>query len=262
MGVKTKVFGKFAWIVFEGIARLYDETMTQATQTLSARDKCILKNLMTEFYYLIGFVLPCVYCRISYREFTNPLFPSPTTDLEKCFMQNQPDGMQHLIWCLHNKVNEKLENQELDKADTSQEVKQIKAKWKKHNISFETAKEIRFPSASSQRFWYALIVFLALVMCDYRKEEANYIFEFFKVIGKLLKASHQKAIKNVARLYNDAFEDTLPLWKQDMTLPERLDIVWRLKSVMDIKGWPFDHTRASFEHRCKEAIVGCNPGKK
>lgn len=257
MGVRTKVFGPFAWLVFEGVARFFDEFMEHETDEVAKEDMlCFMK----EFIFLIGFVLPCIYCRISYQGFTDPDNPdNKDTDLHHMLMLKQ--GAQRLVYNLHCRVSRKLRDQEREQCQEKEDRKAMKEcnrKWKEHHISFRQALQTKFPSASSKRFWNAMVVFLALVMCDFRPDESCYIFRFFWVIGKMLVRAHSKTTRRLANVYMYALEQTLPLWKYEMPLSERIDIVWVLKKHVFTAGkWTFNHTRQSFEQKCKSAIVGC-----
>jgi hypothetical protein len=259
MGVKTKVFGKFAWLVFEGIGRFYDEYMLKETNQQLRQD---MRDFMRECFFLIGFILPCIYCRVSYREFTDPAHPAnQKTDIYK--MLSLKDGAKQLVYHLHNRVNQKLRDQEREQYEEDREkLKEINEKWKNYAISYEDAIKTRFPAVTSLRFWNALIVFLALVLCDFRPEESCYIYRFFWVIGKMFSRAHEPEEKVLACAYVHGLEQTLPIWNRDMKLSTRLDIVWTIKKyVFAIHNWPFDSTRASFEEKCKSAIVGCNVAK-
>lgn len=252
MGVKTKVFGRFAWLMFEGIGRYYDEYMLHATK----EDQMKMMDYMREFFALIGFVLPCVYCRISYRQFVN-------SDIHVPKFLMQKDGGKKLVYALHNRVTKKLWDQDREAAENDrQKLQEVNEKWRKYSISYEEALKTRFPSIQSHRFWNATIVFLALIMCDYREEDACHIYRFFWVLGKML------CLQSTATsgAYATGLEASLPIWKaKDMStnLSTRIDIVWILKNhVFDTNHWTFGSTRTEFEDKCRAAIVGCGTSKK
>jgi hypothetical protein len=82
-------------------------------------------------------------------------------------------------------------------------------------------------------------------------------------MGKMFVRARHKKERKIANVYAYALEQTLPVWKYNMKLSTRLDIVWIIKKyVFAVHDWPFNHTRHSFEEKCKTAIVGCLPGKK
>lgn len=256
MGVKTKVFGKFAWTVFEGMGKFYDDYMIHETNLQLRQD---MRDYFREFFFLVGFILPCIYCRVSYREFTDPFEPAnQKTDIYK--MLSTQDGAKQLVYHLHNRVNQKLRDQEREQFEEDREkLKEVNEKWKKYAITYEDALKTRFPAVTSLQFWYALIVFLALVFCDFRPEESCYTYRFFWVIGKILSRAKRVEERALACAYVHGLEQTLPVWNKDMKLSTRLDIVWTIKKyVFEIHDWKFDSTRDCFEQKCKSAIVGCN----
>jgi len=260
MGVITRVFGPRAWLVLEGVARFFDDYMAHESDELLRAE---MTSFMKEFFFLTGFVLPCIYCRISYQEFTDPSDPdNHNTDLYHMLMLK--DGAKKLVYNLHNRVSRKLRDQEREKfQDDFKKLEEVNAEWKQKHISFDEAIKTRFPSVVSRRFWNAMVVFLALIMCDFRSEESCYIFRFYWVIGKMLDRAHRPPEVKFARVYACALEQTLPIWKYDMPLSTRMDIVWTIKKyVFSVRDWPFNHTRHSFEEKCKTAIVGCVPEKK
>lgn len=251
MGVKTKVFGRYAWLVFEGMGKLYDDYMAQTTDPVL---KSNMQNYMAEFMFSIGTVLPCVYCRRSYQTFTHP--DHPEIDIYRFL--SQANGGKRLIWTLHNRVNTKLRNQELRKATTRQEQNQVREKWRKYMISYEVAVLHRYPAVTSKRFWYAVVAFLALIMCDYRAEYGCRIQRFFVLMGKILCLSADPKVNVMARTYAHALGKTKQSWAPSMDLPTRIDIVWTIQRyVFEVRGWKMLHTRQEFESKCTQAIVGC-----
>ena len=61
------------------------------------------KNLFRCFFYCLANVLPCIHCRISYRQFISDL---PI----KCWLKNKCT-LQYYLYLIHNKVNDKLRKQ-------------------------------------------------------------------------------------------------------------------------------------------------------
>lgn len=245
MGVKTKVFGKYAWLVLEGVAKFYDEYMvSEATK----KEKLEMQTLFKEFFFLLAFVLPCVYCRISYREFTS-------TEIKIEHYLNKPDGGKKFVYDLHCRVTKKLWDQEReDHKNDPKALSKINIKWNAYNISYETALREKYPSTESYRFWNAVIIFLALIMCDYRDEEVNSIYRFFCSIGFILNRKSTE----LSRAYLSGLSKTLPIWDRlEKDLATRLDIVWVIKNaVFAVKDWEFP-TRSDFDKKCRSAIVGC-----
>jgi hypothetical protein len=251
MGVKTKVFGKYAWLMFEGFGRIYDEYMAIETDVRLRQE---MASMTKELFFLIGFILPCVYCRISYRGFIS-------TEINIDEMLLLKNGGKKLVYRLHNRVTKKLWDQDLEKyAGNDEKLQEIHEKWTKYSITYEEALRTKYPAFDSYRFWNATIVFLALIMCDYREEDSCHIYRFFWVIGRILCRIQSPHPLSLA--YAEGLAKTLPLWKSNPTLSDRIDIVWVLKNhVFDVYKWQFSRTRKTFEDICKTAIVGCNSKK-
>lgn len=256
MGVITRIFGRFAWLMFEGIARFYDEYMAKERDDAKRLE---MMSLASEFFHLIGFVLPCVYCRISYRDFIS-------TDIDINGMLGLKDGGKRLVYALHSRVTKKLWDQEREQyASDPTKLAEINCKWTDYSIPYERALKERFPSVESLRFWNAVIIFLSMTMCDYRVEDSSHIYRFFWVTGRILNQRRSGTRDNtfdLATAYARGLEMTLPLWKDDRIdkdLSLRIDIVWVLMNhVFSVKGWKFSRSRPSFEERCRASIVGCN----
>jgi hypothetical protein len=250
MGVKTRVFGKYAWLFLQGMARMYDDALDNPEL-----DHRSLTLLMQEVMFLMGFVLPCVYCRISYREFTDPAHPCNA----KCDINNMlgtKNGAKQLVYHLQKRVGYKLRDQERDKAEGDKgKLGEINSKWKEYDISFHQALKSRFPDANGERFWRACISFLALVMCDWRPADVKYIHRYFEVIGRLFSLCHHRPF---ASLYQEWFESSKALWETSMNLDTRLDMVWSLQCrIFRAQHWEVGCTRKQFGDRCRHAIVGC-----
>ena len=96
MGVKTKIFGPKAWLFLEGIACFIDDYIQHEED-----DKlvCEMRDMARELFFLFSFVLCCVFCRISYREFTYAIHPSNKgLDINRMVMQT--DGVKKLVLSL------------------------------------------------------------------------------------------------------------------------------------------------------------------
>jgi hypothetical protein len=259
MGVRTKVFGRFAWLTLEGIGGLYDEYM--ALPDLTKTERLEMMDLAKQFFLLVRFILPCIYCRHSYCEFV-----MSAVDVDRMLVID--NGGKQMVFLLHSRVTKKLWDQEREKAkDSPKELEAVNKRWKEYAISYDRALAERFPRADSLRFWNAAIVFLALSMCDYRREDACQIYRFYTTFSKIMEtvASTLPNMALVATAFVAGFAKTLPLWEDprtDENLSQRLDIVWIIKNHVFAAGqWQFNHTRSSFEQRCRESIVGCKAAK-
>lgn len=256
MGVRTKIFGPHAWIVFEGLATMYDDFMIKYKDDENKLQ--LMRCYMTEIMFIIGFVLPCVYCRISYREFTNPDNPDkPDLNIYKQLLL--VDGAKKLVHALHTRVNNKLENQELNKAVSSKhKIKEITAKWSEHNITYKKAINTRFQKVTSLRFWHAFISFLGYVMCDFREHEHMFIFIFINTFGKMMVLDTGNiGLRNISSAYTKSLDCLDILCQNTQDLHSRIDIVWSIqKYVFIIQDWKFSfQTPKDFETSCEQGIV-------
>jgi hypothetical protein len=249
MGVKTKDFGPYAWVVLEGLGKYYDDLAQQNIDNTKILLK--IQNLMTRIMFMVGFVLPCVYCRISYRHFTNP--ESHDIDIHKMLMLK--NGGKRLVYDLHRRVSKKLEDQELEKQPDQAEC--IKEKWAKYNISFKEANQTRFVSVTCKQFWVAYVVFLGYAMCDYRPQDGHHIFQFMKLVGELLNlGTCFPNIDIISKAYTRGLKYANYMSGKTNTLAKRIDIIWNIqKYVFIVKKWKISHTPASFQSRCAKSIV-------
>lgn len=251
MGIKTTAFGPPTWIVLEGLAEMYDKCMT-----LEMPDKILLKKHIREFFYLFGFVLPCIYCRISYQMFTNPETCDADVSIDRMLLLK--DGAKRLVYNLHNCVNKKLRQQELEKVWRSTDKKQIEKRWDTYIPTYEEAVKKRFVSIKTKQFWIAMIQFMAYVMCDYRAEDCQHIYRMFILLGEILNLIPNQAIAELNRSYIVSLKKTAHLWEPHMDISTRFDIVWSIKKhIFTTCNWSSPFQRQQFERECRKHIVGC-----
>lgn len=258
MGVKTSVWGRYAWLTCEGVARTFDDFM--ARRDITEYDQQLMLSLGKEFFFLVGFVVPCIFCRISYQQFTEPHSPNNhETDIYK--MLRLKNGAKKLVYNLHNRVSRKLRDQERAKANGDHDkLRQVNAKWQRKHLTYVQALAQQFPPVTSKRFWNGLIVFLAMIMCDFRPQDSSYIYQFYWVLGKILclVAKYDEGVGQIACTYTEALRATLDSWSPSMDIATRFDIVWRIKNpIFKLSGWSFSRTRLDFQRECQKAIVGC-----
>lgn len=91
-GLITKIWGPHAWVTLHSIAYCYPNNPTD-------KDKEIYCN----FYNLIGDVLPCFYCRDSYKEFIK----NGNTKLDNNALKNR-ESLTKWLYYVHEAVNKKL----------------------------------------------------------------------------------------------------------------------------------------------------------
>lgn len=220
MGVKTKEFGKFGWVVLESFARAFDEFRPKSKCEYE-RVKCLLSHI----FYLLGFILPCVYCRVSFRDFTDG--KNPQTDI--CKMINKRKA-RLLIYNIHECVNDKLQMQGNIR----------------NRISFE---DVKFTHIETFKFWESFLILCGYIMCDYRVIEHDKILQFFISISDFLEI----VSPDLSAVFKMGFNNMTQDWK---ILKNRLDDVWNLVLPLEMKNdWKFEFSQSRFREICKSGIV-------
>jgi hypothetical protein len=92
MGMQTSVWGPAGWVFLHCIAQNYPNEPTFEQ-----------KYNYFQFFKQVGNVLPCKYCRDSYKKFIK----DPDTRLGKSALKNR-DSFIEWLYNIHNKVNQKL----------------------------------------------------------------------------------------------------------------------------------------------------------
>ena len=113
-GIKTSFWGPHAWgFLFSIIAGVYPIKLNRANKDHMKIVKSVQSTLKA-----LEHTLPCGYCRCSYKEYIRDL---PLKDYEQSRM-----SMMRWLYLLHDKVNKKLMNQELESLQIEKE--KLKAK--------------------------------------------------------------------------------------------------------------------------------------
>ena len=95
----TKFWGPDGWKLLHSIVRNYPPNPSKK-----------ISDIYRHFFNSIPSVLPCIYCRISFKEYMDEL---PIED----YLKNT-QTLSNWLYKIHNKVNNKLRNQKLnDKKD-------------------------------------------------------------------------------------------------------------------------------------------------
>ena len=250
MGVKTKLFGPHAWKVFEGVADFYDEFMTD--QDIKQEDKKRMEIYANQFFLMLGYVVPCIYCRISYRHFVCPDAPdNKYLNIEKMLHRKKA---KQFVYHLHNRVNQKLQTQQFAESMSEREDRKIEKFWKKYIPEFD---QVEWISIKSKRFWQHLIIFLGYMMCDYRKANKSKIITFLTAFGKMLSLS--QPLSDVTKSYYHVF---CTLHEVDFnSIDERLHFIWNMKKVLyKQQNWKYEanfDTIKKFSDYVKAGRVGC-----
>ena len=105
----TRFWGRDGWKLLHSIAYSYNEVMNEVMNKVMnevmnevMNDKFDVKYYKT-FFKSIQYVLPCIYCRRSYKKYiTEHPFPKELTQKE----------LTRWLYTIHNCVNDKLSKQE------------------------------------------------------------------------------------------------------------------------------------------------------
>lgn len=130
-GMLTKVWGPPLWIGLHAITFGYPDKIDENNQEHTARRESYYR-----FFELVGDVLPCKYCRQSYKVFFTELNPRP-------FMTKREDIVRWL-YLIHEKVNDKLKVPDCNRItfrDFTAQYETYRAKCKPDNREEELVKQ-------------------------------------------------------------------------------------------------------------------------
>lgn len=267
MGVKTYFFGPPAWRLLEGVAVSLDRTLDHYRESEKHEsERSAVQSLGRKFFYLLGFMVPCPYCRVSYQSFTYSCQPCPDCNVDEAMQRK--DGAKRLVYTLHNRVNLKLEEQELAKYTEEKNPEMLnkcQLKWQQNRITYDDALRQRYIDASQITFWHACTQFLAFVVCDWRPLERYLYFDFFASIGQILLFDPLSSVHTKAKGYLKALQRARACWKGSgmNALDDRLQMVYELRrSVFRRCEWEDTLSDEQFLFMTKNGIVGCTSQKK
>jgi hypothetical protein len=130
-GMLTKVWGPPLWVGLHAITFGYPAEIDESNQEHITRRESYYR-----FFELIGDVLPCKYCRQSYKVFFTELNPRP-------FMSKRQDIVRWL-YLIHEKVNDKLKVPDCNRItfrDFTAQYESYRAKCKPDNREEELVKQ-------------------------------------------------------------------------------------------------------------------------
>jgi len=232
MGAKTKLWGPHAWVFLEGLSKLADEFPE-------------LMDLFVEIALLLPVVIPCIYCRKSAAGFT-----ASGGDADPYRFISQPKGAQRFVHRLHNRVNEKLRDQEPDL--------QKRAEW--HIPTFEEVlAEGRFKAVSHPQWITHFMAFVTYIWCDWREEDAVQIYRFIDLVCVMLIRSQ---LVKWARTLGEAWHRTKAVRERLMkTLSGRMELWFgvqrKVKNVMKHSSSERITPVTLMEYCQENVIVGC-----
>lgn len=262
MGVKTKAFGPVAWRFLESMAAELDH-IYNTTPTTDKKKLFSIDLLTNDFFTLLAFVIPCVYCRISYTSFLE------TIDIQKRLKLQNTDKVRKIVFDIHNKVNNKLRDQELDNVKHDFDLMNtVSRKWDDFiPIDIKDLKD-RFQDSNHPSFWINIIYFLSYVMCDFTCFSKTK--QFFLIISDILSlVSNHNTLLDTKR-YLQGIKKTEPLWNTSgkpgniITLKERLLIVWTIQKYVfrkKKKKLMFQHAKSFMDFFEKDIVKSCSKVK-
>lgn len=105
MGVRTVVWGRYGWMVLDGLCHALD---TRAGTTLAnAENTSYIRQHAIVFLRSLAYAWPCVHCRISYGRFVEAA-TAPNTDTVLSAERIGTMRFSVWVWAVHNAVNRKL----------------------------------------------------------------------------------------------------------------------------------------------------------
>jgi hypothetical protein len=147
----------------------------------------------------LGELLPCVYCRNSFRQANfGKLSIKLKTSINICIITK--DGCKRYVWAMHDFVNRKLRNQELEKAGKKGR-KAVLQKWKRKMLTFDQALEQRFSKhhIGNPLWWEAMVRATGYMLCDWRPNVGPKLVFLLKCFGTLLVMNSEAKPSNMAR---------------------------------------------------------------
>jgi hypothetical protein len=237
MGVKTKAWGPHAWNVIHGLCKAVDNYI------LTRGQKVLLIRKMRRLLTNLTMILPCVYCRRSYHQFTNKELDT------KISSKNTKQGFSEWAYRIHQKVNWKLFWQQVGVDPSS-----IWNVWYGYQPSIT---QVTYLLPSSSEWWFSLHTFCCYVMCDY-PDVHDVESRRLPIHGFLSE------IASVLKILNDP-NGTIMIHSLDITeIPidfdaNRLARIKYLEQIWQNMGLTNAVQSESMDMLCQYAVIGCNP---
>ena len=219
MGVRTVVFGKFAWQYLHGLCQWLDA---------HEHDRKLAIRVLSALVW----IMPCIYCRRSAAVFITKDKLNPT----KIGKKHGSDTFKEWAYRLHQQVNMKL---------FWQDVKNNKPRIWSHWLGYQPPlKKVKYVKALSKHWLSSVIQFFAYVVCDYPTEQDD---DYSK-----RKRQIQLFLPNLGKLVGVPFGKLMDL--SQMSVDERLRAVHQVYHRLVPK--ECCEEPEVFLDFCKAAIVG------
>jgi len=172
-GMMTKVWGPPGWFFLHTVSFGYPVDPDNFDSE-NGNPPETTKNNYANFFKNVGDILPCKYCRESYKDFIKELPPDVTNR----------DSIVEWLWTIHNKVNDKLGDKYSDAS-----LKQIKERYERYRARCnkkQVAKGCSVPLSGRK-----MCSEINVLYCDdkNRKYSELTVFAFFVIaffLGRLL----------------------------------------------------------------------------
>jgi hypothetical protein len=249
MGVRTSAWGPIAWAVLFAVAEFIDDVLDLIPDSDVVEIRHV-QCLATSWFTLVGFILPCSYCRVSYRNLTSP--SAPANDIKKVLRE---EGAFQLLQNLKSSIDNKLLQQKLSQLPSQKARSAMQRQWKavaaKKANRNSTTKRM---SIRNKKFWEYFIKFAGYVMGDYKAVRQPQYLQFFDILSQLLHKNPVTAKLGVA--LQQGLSSVTKNWDPS-TLQGRMDAMFSLvKPVFILHSWKVPVTAASLQQICQKAIVG------
>jgi hypothetical protein len=187
----------------------------------------INKNKIISFFNSIYHILPCIYCRRSYKEYIKDI------PLRSFLKKSSKNNMFKWIYLIHNKINDKLRKQ----GYLSQKNPKYETVLSKYN---KYVKKIKNCSIIGWEFLYSIVFDYPQYSFELSKTRYNGYIIFFTNLQYLLPC------KKVRNIYKNHLE--------------KYPIEENMKTRNDFKKWLYKFEQklrknfCSFEKRCKQVL--------
>lgn len=172
-------WGSSGWKLLHTLALLYDKSINCDEESDEEREenKKEVKKTLSIFLKNIQYVLPCIFCRRSYRKYIKELPLKPFLDSHNLF---------EWVYHIHNKVNDKLRKQGY-KIEKNPSLHSVKREWEQKNIC---RKKMSSSFAGGWDFLYCVVLNFPVNSEDLSERRLAGHLQFFYSLGKLFDGKH------------------------------------------------------------------------
>ena len=181
-------WGSSGWKLLHTLALLYDKSKECETREEKEGDKegdkeekeenkKEVKKTLSIFLKNVQYVLPCIFCRRSYRKYIKEFPLNPFLESHNLF---------EWVYHIHNKVNDKLREQGY-KIEKNPSLQSVKREWEQKNIFRQ---QISSSFAGGWDFLYCVVLNFPVNSEDLSERRLAGHLQFFYSLGKLFDGKH------------------------------------------------------------------------